>query len=96
MTEHIEAWRCVGCGRIEAPQSCIGVCRDQKIDLVSTENYDAAMRDLEAMHKILSSTRGILSRLAFITPRAGNWESTYRILQQQARAALNDLETTRK
>jgi len=24
----LNAWQCIGCGKIEAPQNCIGVCRD--------------------------------------------------------------------
>ena len=31
MAEYIQAWQCIGCGKIEAPQLCIGVCRDRKV-----------------------------------------------------------------
>jgi hypothetical protein len=31
MGDYIQAWQCIGCGRIEAPQTCVGVCRDRKI-----------------------------------------------------------------
>ena len=31
MAEYIQAWQCIGCGKIEAPQPCIGVCRDRKV-----------------------------------------------------------------
>lgn len=96
MTDHIEAWRCVGCGRIEAPQSCIGVCRDQKVNLIPSEEYDAVIFAMETMREQLSSMREIISRLAFVTPHAGKWESTYRILQQQARTALINLEAAQK
>lgn len=96
MTDHIEAWRCVGCGRIEAPQSCIGVCRDQKVNLIPSEEYEAVIFALETMREQLSSMQEIISRLAFVTPHTGKWESTYRILQQQARTALAKLEAVKK
>ena len=34
MAETIRGWQCIGCGRVEAPQNCIGVCRDRKVELV--------------------------------------------------------------
>ena len=33
MSEHTKAWQCIGCGRIEAPQTCIGICEDCKVEL---------------------------------------------------------------
>ena len=35
MVETIEGWRCIGCGRVDAPQPCIGVCEDKRVELVS-------------------------------------------------------------
>jgi uracil-DNA glycosylase len=28
---YVKAWQCVGCGKIEAPQTCIGICQDRKV-----------------------------------------------------------------
>ena len=39
----VEAWRCIGCGRIEAPQPCIGVCEDRKVRLVDAADHEAAL-----------------------------------------------------
>src|ERR1019366_9504969 len=39
--ERISAWQCIGCGRIEGPQPCVGVCQDKKVTFVSAEAYDA-------------------------------------------------------
>ena len=96
MTDYIEAWCCLGCGRIEAPQPCIGVCRDQKVRLIPSADYETALNELAEAHKRLSSARDILSRLALVTPRTGKWESTYRILQQHDRAAMPDLDSVQK
>jgi hypothetical protein len=27
--ERIKAWQCIGCGRIEGAQPCIGICEDR-------------------------------------------------------------------
>ena len=79
--ETIKVWECVGCGRIDHPQPCVGICRDRKAEYVRAEDYaDVAVRleDLEAL----------LRRIAFTTPRAGEWESAWLAFQRDARALL--------
>lgn len=34
MTEYVEAWQSVGCGKIEVSQTCIGACRNRKVQFV--------------------------------------------------------------
>ena len=79
--ETIKVWECVGCGRIDHPQPCVGICRDRKAEYVRAEDYaDVAVRleDLEAL----------LRRIAFTTPRAGECESAWLAFQRDARALL--------
>jgi hypothetical protein len=80
-TGRVTVWECIGCGKIEAPQPCLGVCRDRKTELVYASDYDA----LEAHAEVLAR---IAREIATITPREGEWESSYRALQARARAAL--------
>lgn len=82
--DRLNVWQCVGCGKIEAPQPCIGVCRDRKAELVYAEDYDVLAREAEAL-------REVVRRIASITPRAGEWESSYRALQKRARECLGKL-----
>ena len=35
----IVGWQCIGCGRVDAPQPCIGVCQDRKVELVAAGDY---------------------------------------------------------
>jgi hypothetical protein len=70
----MKAWQCVGCGRIEASQTCIGICEDRQVELVYAADYERAAQLVRA--------------LATITPREGEWESTYRALQARARELL--------
>lgn len=81
MSERIAVWRCIGCGRIEAPQPCIGVCQDRKLELVPAEHYEQLQRRAEAMEKLLQL-------LVHSTPREQQWESSYRMLQARARDLL--------
>lgn len=81
MTERIAGWRCIGCGKADAPQPCVGVCQDRKVELVLAGDYDV----------LLARTRELESALALIariTPREGGWEASWRALQERARQVL--------
>jgi len=30
----VKAWQCIGCGKIDAPQTCIGICQDCRVEFV--------------------------------------------------------------
>ncbi|MEN9357224.1 MAG: hypothetical protein RL695_1395 [Pseudomonadota bacterium] len=90
MTEsRIKAWQCIGCGKIEAPRPCIGVCQDRPVELVEAATHEIALERIHALESVLS-------RLARTTPRHGEWERSYLALQQQARAVLAQPGTTSK
>ena len=90
MTERIEAWRCIGCGRVEAPANCIGVCEDRKVELVDARSYDALERELERERAANARLTALVRRLAWSTPRPDSWERSYRALQGEARALLEE------
>jgi hypothetical protein len=82
--ERLKVWQCIGCGKIEAPQPCIGVCRDRKAELVYGDDYDSLGAETNAL-------RELARLIASITPREGEWESSYRALQRRARELLGTL-----
>ncbi len=88
MGDYIKAWQCIGCGKIEAPQTCIGVCQDRKIMLVTLADHEEALSELQRVYGELQDMQAVLSRLALSTPRPGQWEPSYRALQEQARRVL--------
>jgi hypothetical protein len=88
MTDYIQAWQCIGCGRIEAPQPCIGVCKDRKIFMVGKDEHERVLSENAALRAQLESARAALLRFGLATPRAGQWQQSWSALQQQARAAL--------
>jgi hypothetical protein len=91
MSERVTAWQCIGCGRIEAPQPCIGVCRDRKVEFVSASDHDRVLAELAATRSQRDAVIVVLRQLGHTTPRAGEWERTYRALQARARHALDQL-----
>ena len=84
----VRVWQCAGCGRIEAPQPCIGICEDAKIELVHAADYEDAVARLGAARDQLKALEKVVRQIARTTPRGGEWERTYRNLQEQARQAL--------
>lgn len=81
MTARAKAWQCVGCGRIESQEQCLGVCRDVPVEIVSAADYDAARAEADAL-------RLFARQIVLISPRAGEWERAYQALQERARRLL--------
>ena len=82
MTERTTAWQCIGCGRIDSDATCMGVCQDRKVVLVSAADYDAARRQIDEL-------RLFIRQLANVAPRGDNWERSYKALPESARRLLS-------
>jgi len=91
MSEYVEAWRCIGCGRVEAPAPCIGVCQDRRVDLVYAAEHEAVVEQLGLARDRMKALEMVVRRLAWTTPHDDEWASSYRALQQQARRILTAL-----
>jgi len=86
--DSIPAWQCIGCGRIEAPQNCVGICQDRRVEFVYATEHAKALQELEAATRERDALHRLVRRLAFTTPRDGEWERSYRMLQQERRRAV--------
>src|SRR5215472_6453770 len=84
VADTITAWRCVGCGRIEAPQNCIGVCQDRKVELVTAWDYAEVLAQLEEANERIAKLEALVLKFAHTTPREGAWKDSYLALQAQA------------
>ena len=84
----IAAWQCIGCGRIEAPQTCIGVCQDRRVEFVRAVEHRQVNAELEETRRERDALQALVRTLAFNRPRDGEWERSYRALQAQARALM--------
>jgi len=80
-TERIAGWRCIGCGKVDAPQPCIGICQDRKVELVLAGDYDALLARTAELESVLAL-------IARITPRDEEWKASWAALQQRARQVL--------
>ena len=88
MTDYVKAWQCVGCGRIDAPQTCIGVCEYSKAEFVYAFEHEQVLAQAGAASRRAETFAALVRQLATTTPRNGEWERSYRALQDQARRAL--------
>ncbi len=85
MSTHVKAWQCIGCGSIQAPQTCIEVCEHHKVEFVYADEHEREMAAWRARNDALQA---LLRRLAATHPREGQHEATFRSFQQEARALL--------
>jgi hypothetical protein len=79
-------WRCPDCGGVDAPQPCIGVCIWRPAEWIDAACYEHERSRAAADRQAGQSLAGLLGRLAFTTPRAGQWERSLRALHAQARS----------
>jgi hypothetical protein len=88
MTDYIQVWQCAGCGRIEAPQPCIGICSDRKVLMVALDEHERALAQSGELQERIDALRMLLTRFVGASPRAGGWERSWKLLQEQADQAL--------
>lgn len=88
MSDRMTAWRCIGCGRLEAAQPCIGVCQDRPVELVLAADHDREIAQAEAR---IAALTAFIREFASTTPREHAWETSYKALQARARAALRKM-----
>jgi hypothetical protein len=77
MTGHITAWECIGCGRIEGVQPCVGICQDRRVDFVYADEHATVLAQLQRM-------TALVQQLAWTHPHNGEWEKSFRALQERA------------
>jgi hypothetical protein len=80
MTDYVTAWQCIGCGRLEAQQPCVGVCQDRRVQLVAAEDYEAAVERARVAEQALALAR----RLARTQPRENRWRESFVAFRQEA------------
>lgn len=89
--DYVQAWQCIGCGRIEAPQTCIGVCRDKKIFVIGKDQHERALAEIGLLQDKLGEVRRQLLRFAHCTPGEGRSEDAFLALREQARRLVAQL-----
>ena len=88
MSEYVKAWQCIGCGKIEAPQTCVGVCQDRRVEFVYAAEHEEALLELARERARAARLEALVRQLAHTTPHRDEWQRSYLALQNQARQAL--------
>jgi hypothetical protein len=81
-------WWCPECGGIDAPQPCLGICIWRPIDWVDKDVYEQERERALAEDRAERRLRRLLRRIVSVTPRSGQWERSWRALQDEARHTL--------
>jgi len=92
MTERVKAWECIGCGTLDAKQTCVGICEYRKVELVYAQEHDHALETARRAQARAELLMAIVGRLARTTPRDGEWQRSYLAIQRDARRALGALD----
>ena len=79
-------WWCPGCGGVDAPQPCIGVCVWRRVEWVAAERYEEARERARRALDEERHLRSLLRRAATATPRPGQWERSWRALGEEVAA----------
>ncbi|GAB1406774.1 hypothetical protein MASR1M8_06930 [Thermomonas brevis] len=82
MIDTIDAWQCIGCGRVIAERPCIGICTDKRVELVQAADYAALAWRVEQLEEVLKL-------IAHVSPKPDKLPESWAALQQRARQALD-------
>lgn len=82
--EFATTWWCAACGGIDAPQPCLGICVWRSVEWVNGIRYLEQREGVLAERDTEARLRGLVRRVASVTPRDGQWERGWRALAADA------------
>jgi hypothetical protein len=82
---------CIGCGAMRQYESCVGACRERRLELVSGGDYDELTAAAAACGVRIEGLRAVVGELARAEPGPGESRVAYEALQRSARSALRRL-----
>jgi len=86
--EGLRVWLCHTCGQIEAPQTCLGVCIRPIEEYVRAKHYSELMEQVTVAAGRVQKLCALVGRLAWVSPRPGQWQRVSRAFQDEALAVL--------
>jgi hypothetical protein len=89
--EYMQAWQCIGCGKLDGPQSCVGICQDHRVSLVYASEYEELRKQLEVARADLALLADQMRQIVNTTPKHQEWKRNYEALQELARRTLDQL-----
>jgi hypothetical protein len=88
-TASATVWWCPECNAVDAPQPCLGICVWRPVEWVERGRYDEERELTLSARAGVERLRLVLRRLATVTPREGEWERGWHVLQDATLIALN-------
>lgn len=79
---------CVGCGSMREFESCVGTCRECKLELVSGGDYDEVATAAAACRIRIRELLPVVEKLAGAEPRRADWRGLYESVQEQGRRVV--------
>ncbi len=92
MTDYVTAWRCIGCGRIDTPAPCIGICQDEKVEFVDAADHRHVLARLQLEQQRAEALVVLVRKLAHTKPLNGQWQRSFLALQDEALRTLSAAE----
>ena len=86
--ESLRVWLCRACGQIEAPQTCLGVCIRPVEEYVRATHYDELKEQTTVAAGQVQKLCALARRLAWVSPRPGQWQRASQAFQDEALAVL--------
>lgn len=94
MVDIVQGWQCIGCGKIDVPQDCVGVCQDRRVNLVYEADYISLSATIEQKEKYIHVLEAVVHQLAWAKPHPGHVEESFHDLQQHALDALKSVKNS--
>jgi len=82
----VEAWGCPACGRIDAPQPCLGVCVRRPVLMADAAEARELESEAARQADVEASLASVVTLVAHVRPRAGQEPATRAALRARARA----------
>jgi hypothetical protein len=79
---------CVGCGSMREFESCVGTCRERKLELVSGGDYDELATAAAAWRIRIRELLPVVEKLVSAEPRQPDWRGLYESLRERTRLVL--------
>jgi hypothetical protein len=84
---------CIGCGSIEAPQTCIGICEHHKVEFVHAAEHRATLAALGRARDERRSLEALVRRMACVTPHDDRCAASLKVFREEARRLLTTLRS---
>jgi hypothetical protein len=85
----VATWACRTCGRIEAPQPCVGICVKNRTEMFAAADHDEILAAAADAHRRAEQLGALVRKLAWATPHRDQYARSHRALRTEAHKLLS-------